>query len=73
VPDIDQMIASGDFVVSRYTATGTHQGELGGLPATSRRVKVNVCTVNELRGERIVRSWVYWDSAHLLRQLGALP
>jgi steroid delta-isomerase-like uncharacterized protein len=35
--DIEQMIASGEYVVTRWHATGTHKGELMGIPATGRR------------------------------------
>ena len=69
---VDQMIASGDNVVTRWTATGTHRGELMGIAATNRSVTTHGCLVSELRGERIVRDWSYWDTGYLLRQLGVL-
>jgi steroid delta-isomerase-like uncharacterized protein len=62
---VDQMIASGDYVITRYTATGTHKGDL----AESR----HGCTVGEIRNGKIVRQWIYWDTGHLLRQLGLMP
>src|SRR5512146_1829160 len=37
---IDDQIAQGDQVVTRWTAAGTHQGELFGMPATGKHVKV---------------------------------
>jgi steroid delta-isomerase-like uncharacterized protein len=70
---IDQMIATGDYVVSRYTATGTHKGELTGIPPTNRRAETHGCTVAELRNGKIVRQWLYWDTGHLLQQLGVMP
>jgi predicted ester cyclase len=36
--DIDQMLASGEFVVTRWTATGTHRGALMGIPPRAERV-----------------------------------
>src|ERR671923_153257 len=33
---VDQMIGSGEYVVSRYTGSGTHKGELMGIPPTGR-------------------------------------
>jgi steroid delta-isomerase-like uncharacterized protein len=70
---IDQMIASGDYVISRYTATGTHKGDLAGIPPTGRQAETHGCVVAEIKNGRILREWLYWDSAHLLRQLGVLP
>ncbi len=71
--NIDQMIASGDYVVSRWTASGTHLGELMGIVATNRPTKTRGCTVGEIRNGKSVHDWVYWDTGHLLRQLGVLP
>ena len=70
---VDQILGSGDYVVSRYTATGTHRGDLMGIAPTNRRVETHGCTIAEIKNGKIVRGWVYWDSGHLLRQLGVLP
>jgi len=70
---IDQLLPSGDFVVTRYTVTGTHNGDLMGIPPTRRRAEVHGCTVMEVRNSTVVRSFVYWDTGHLLRQLGVMP
>ena len=40
---IDQLLASGDHVVTRYTATGTHNGDLMGIPPTKRRGETHGC------------------------------
>jgi steroid delta-isomerase-like uncharacterized protein len=66
---IDQLHASGDHVVTQYTATGTHNGDLMGIPPTRRQAEVHGCTVAEIRNGKVVRSCVYWDTGHLLRQL----
>jgi steroid delta-isomerase-like uncharacterized protein len=42
--NIDQLLSSGDHVVSRYTATGTHSGDLMGIPPTKRRAETHGCT-----------------------------
>lgn len=71
--ELDQTLASGEYVVARYTATGTHRGELMGIPATNKAAKTRGCTVTRIQNGKFVQSWVYWDSGHLLRQLGVLP
>ena len=68
--DVEQLLTSGDYVVVRWTGTGTHRGELMGIPATNRPGVVHGCSVVEVRRGHIVREWVYWDTGNLLRQLG---
>ena len=69
---IDQLLPSGDYAVTRYTATGTHRGDLMGIAPTNRRAETHGCTIAEIRNGKIVRSWAYWDTGHLLRQLGVM-
>ena len=72
--DIQQMIVSGEHVVTRWHATGTHKGELMGIPPTGRRgAGIHGCTVTEYQSGKAVHEWVYWDAASLLRQLGVMP
>jgi len=71
--DNEQILGSGDFVVARWPATGTHRGELMGIAPTNRRATTHGCTVYEVRNGRITHEWIYWDTGHLLRQLGVLP
>ena len=47
--DVVQMLADGDFVVTRWTAKGTHRGELMGIAPTNRRAITNGCTVSQVR------------------------
>ena len=68
--DVAQTVAEGEFVVSRWTATGTHRGELMGIPPTNRRAVTNGCSVAQIKNGRAVHDWIYWDTGHLLRQLG---
>ena len=71
--EIDQMLAVDDYVITRWTATGTHGGELMGLPPTNRRAVTHGCTVAEYRNGKPIHDRIYWDSGNLLRQLGVLP
>ncbi len=72
--EIEQLLASGEYVISRWHVIGTHKGELMGIPPTNRRGEgIHGCTVGELKNGKIAREWVYWDVASLLRQLGVMP
>jgi len=77
VPDaqwtIEEQIAEGDTVVTRFTARGTHQGPLWGLPATGKRVQVPGVLISRCRGEAIVAQWGQADVLGLLQQLGVMP
>ncbi len=70
---IEQMFADGDFVVTRWTATGTHGGVLMGIPATNRKTVTRGCTVSQHQDGKTIHDCIYWDTGNLLRQLGVLP
>jgi steroid delta-isomerase-like uncharacterized protein len=68
--DIEQMIASGDWVVSRWHVTGTHRGEFNGISPTNRQVSLRGCTVSEIRNGCIVKTIISYDQLAVLQQLG---
>lgn len=70
---IESCIAEGDTVVSRWTLTGTHQGEFQGIPATGRGVGFTGLEFNQVADGRIVEHWSMFDNLALLRQIGAIP
>jgi len=72
--DIEQILAAGDsYVVVRWRSSGTHLGRLGDILATGRKVSHHGCTVLEVKNAKAAHAWVYFDNAHLLRQIGVLP
>jgi predicted ester cyclase len=71
--DVEQMVAEGDVVVERFTASGTHTGApLLGVPPTGRPIALAGINIWRLAGDRIVERWGRLDEAGLLRQLGLL-
>lgn len=77
VPDlhieIEHLVAEGDWVVTRVRCTGTHTGELAGIPASGRGVDFTASDIFQMAGGRIVESWHNVDDFGLLQQVGALP
>ncbi|MDP9382034.1 MAG: ester cyclase [Chloroflexota bacterium] len=77
VPDIhftvDDLIAEGDKVIARWTAEGTHTGELMGIPATGRRGRVSGILIYRIVDGKIKEGWQNWNTIGLLQQLGILP
>jgi steroid delta-isomerase-like uncharacterized protein len=69
----DEIVAEGDLVVTRWTATGTHEGELFGVTPTGRQVTATGISIIRVAGGRIVEDWTSWDALGLMQQLGALP
>jgi steroid delta-isomerase-like uncharacterized protein len=55
--DIDHLIGEGDLVVERFTASGTQQGEIMGVPATGRTVTLRGIQIFRIRDGRIVERW----------------
>jgi steroid delta-isomerase-like uncharacterized protein len=70
---IDEMLATGDKVITRWTGQGTHRGALRGLPPTGRQARVTGISIHRIAGGRIVETWLNWDTLGLMEQLGASP
>jgi steroid delta-isomerase-like uncharacterized protein len=70
---IDEQIAEGDKVVTRFTARGTHRGELGGVAPSGRFVTVPGITVDRIAGGRIVESIELFDQLGMFQAIGTLP
>ncbi len=70
---IDDQIAEGDRVTTRWTGRGTHTGELMGIAPTGKEVTVSGITVTRLAGGKIAEEWELMDALGMLVQLGAVP
>ena len=68
-----QVIAEGDYVAVRWTARGTHKGELFGMPATGKEATVTGITIDRWADGKLAESWTNWDTLGLLQQIGAMP
>jgi steroid delta-isomerase-like uncharacterized protein len=67
---IDDMIAEDDIVVTRWTSTGTHLGELMGMPPTGSTVTGTGISLVRCVDGRMQKEWVAWDSLAMMQQLG---
>jgi steroid delta-isomerase-like uncharacterized protein len=70
---VEDQVAEDDKVVTRWSARGTHQGELGQIPPTGKSFEVGGVTIERIAGGKIVEVWVARDELGLLSQLGVLP
>jgi len=67
---IEDEISEGDMVVTRWSATGTHQGDLNEIPRTGKTFSVTGITMARVVNGRVVESWSNWDALGLMQQLG---
>jgi steroid delta-isomerase-like uncharacterized protein len=70
---IEDQIAEGDRVATRWTARGTHRGPLMGHAATGRSVSFGGTDIFRLADGKIVEGWAHYDRLVILQQLGAAP
>jgi steroid delta-isomerase-like uncharacterized protein len=70
---IDQQIAEGDTVVTRWTARGTHLGAFQGIPPTGKQGSMTGIDIDRFAGGKTVECWTNADELGLLQQLGVLP
>ena len=70
---IEQQFTEGDYVATRTTIRGRHDGELMGTPPSGRQVEFTGLTISRCRDGKIEEEWELVDVTTLLRQIGALP
>ena len=68
--EMDILVGEGDLVVEHFTASGTQQGEIFGVPPSGRAVTLPGINIWRVRDGRIVERWGRLDELGLLRQLG---
>jgi predicted ester cyclase len=70
---IDDEIVEGDKIVHRLTATGTHERDFLGIPATGKRATWGEIHMGRIWDGKSVDHWAQIDQLGMLQQLGAIP
>lgn len=70
---IDHQVADGEYVVTRWTARGTHEGELEGIAATGVKATTSGISIVRIVDGKIVEDHTEWNALGLMAQLGAVP
>jgi serine phosphatase RsbU (regulator of sigma subunit) len=66
---IEDQIAEGDKVVSRYTMRGIHQRQFRDMAPTGKEVELSAVTIFRFSDEgKVVESWDSYDQLSLMRQ-----
>jgi len=70
---IEDMIAEGETVVTRWTCRGTHKGDLSGIAPTGKQITISGITVGRFANGKIAQGYANWDALGLMQQLGVVP
>jgi len=68
----DDVIISGDRGVLRWSATGTHEGDQLGMPATHQKVRLTGIDILRVADGRVVERWGESNGLEMMQQLGAM-
>src|SRR5271169_6862202 len=69
---IEDIIAEGETVMTRWSCRGTHKGDLSGIAATGKQFTISGMTVARLANGKIAEAFVNWDALGLMQQLGVV-
>jgi steroid delta-isomerase-like uncharacterized protein len=70
---IEDQLAEGDHVATRWVATGTHEGEFQGIPPTGQSIRLTGIDIDRLVNGKVVECWPEANELGLLQQLGVVP
>jgi steroid delta-isomerase-like uncharacterized protein len=77
IPDlhitIEELLAEGDKVASRWVTKGTHKGDLMGAKPTGNKIRVSETVVVRVKDGRVVEGWANRDDLGFLQQIGVIP
>jgi steroid delta-isomerase-like uncharacterized protein len=68
---VDVIVGEDDFVVGRWTASGTHLGAWGALEPTGRRATFSAANIFRFEGGKVAEIWNHRDDLGLMEQVGA--
>jgi predicted ester cyclase len=71
--NIEEQVAEGDRVVTRWIGSGTHQGEMMGIAPTGNQIRVDGITISRIQEGKVVEDWELFNALGLMQQLGAVP
>jgi steroid delta-isomerase-like uncharacterized protein len=69
---VDEMVAEGETVASRFTWRGTHRGAFFGVPATGKQITVTGMVFDRMVEGQLMESQILMNTLALLTQLGAI-
>jgi steroid delta-isomerase-like uncharacterized protein len=69
----ETIVQDEDSIAFAYTLTGTHDGPLGAIPPTGKKVKIRGMQISKFKDGKMVERWGSSDELTLLKQIGVIP
>jgi steroid delta-isomerase-like uncharacterized protein len=73
IQTIEDAFGDDEKAVLRFTITGTHQGELMGMPATGKPIAISAIATFRIIGGKVAELHEIFDQMGMMQQLGAMP
>jgi steroid delta-isomerase-like uncharacterized protein len=66
---IEEIVAEGNIVVTRWHLTGTHKGEFLGKPATGNKIAIDGVSIDRIENGMVISGFDAWDSNIMHKQI----
>lgn len=73
VKSLEPSFSDGNMEACHVTLTGTHRGELAGMPASGKSVEFGGTDIIRVEGGKVAEHWGTTDNLRLMQQIGAIP
>jgi steroid delta-isomerase-like uncharacterized protein len=70
---IEDVIAEGETVMTRWSCRGTHKGDLNGIAPTGKHITLSGVTIARVSNGKLMEGYVNWDALGMMQQLGVVP
>lgn len=70
---VEDMFEEGDKLVTRWSARGTHDGDMMGIPPTGKEISIGGIAIDRFENNQSVEHWEVFDQVGLMQQLGVIP
>ena len=70
---VEDIVENDNTVWGRMTASGTHLGQFGPMPATGRKFEITVIDIMRFEDRKLIEHWGVPDRLGMMEQLGMKP
>lgn len=70
---VEDVFEEGDKLVTRWSARGTHNGDMMGIPPTGKQISIGGIAIDRFENDQSVEHWEVFDQIGLMQQLGVIP
>ncbi len=69
---LEDMVAEGDKVATRFTVRGTHRGDFMGIAPTGKQFAMAGIVIGRIASGKMVEAWMVVDQLGMMQQVGAV-